>query len=242
MKKDFPVKLYTRQRTALYLNTRLITGDDVPETSDIVSGVLESGRKCTLIGRFDPNQSGMRFQEGFTTHYGKNGFSFLVVGDFLEKSSLFKGTTFSFTNLHEFFSPKGYKDLIKFTGKPLIEADLSYGKLTIGNTANFISVSSDISSHIYSKDEVALEDLQKCFKEVEERHPDSHFMLKKDIDYYIKIDLNKEADIETLHKHILEITNLFSILIYKPVFPKSIKMYTCEKENRKILKCIQVYL
>ncbi|MCL4537350.1 MAG: hypothetical protein M1610_07155 [Nitrospirae bacterium] len=213
-----------------------IVGYDVPDGSDIVFGVLENGRKCTLIGRFDPTLSRMRYQKGFTTRSGRNGFEFLVIGDFLQENSLFKEVVFSFTNLHEFFSPKGFKDSIKFTGKPLIETILSYGKLTVGNTANFISVSSDISSHIYSENEMAMEDLQKCFKEIEKRHPNSFFMLKKDIDYYINLTLDLETDIKTLHKYILDITNLFSILIYNPVSPEDIEIHTGEKENRNNLE------
>ena len=233
--KRFPGKVIYSPENGIVLDYT-ITGLEQPAATEYVYGVLENGRKCTLVGWFDPAHSGMSIHHGFSTLSGKNGFHFLVIGEFLNDNSMFKKLTFTITSLHEFFSPRGFKDSVRHTGRPLIEAALSYGRLSIGTTASFISLSKDIAAHIYSHNESAINELQECFKAVEERHPKSFFMLKKDIDYNVRLEMNSEADVRSLYKHILELTALFSILLYNPVLPESIEIHSGEDENRLSLE------
>src|SRR6056297_842788 len=55
-----------------------ISGLEVPRSPQVLHGVLESGQKCSLVGQFEPRQSGLSLQNGLTTRPGKAGFHFLV--------------------------------------------------------------------------------------------------------------------------------------------------------------------
>jgi len=201
-----------------------ITGDDVPVATEVLHCVLSSGDKCTLIGHFSPRHAGITFRSGLTTRQGKAGFPYLAIGDFLTPDELFSGIDFSLTSLQEFFYPSGLKDFVKYSERPIYTVDTPFGKMEVGNTATFGSLNSDITSHVYSRDQAALDELSLAFKEIEAKHPDSFFMLKKDIAYRIFLRFTPEIAISHAYEHITSFSNLFAILIYSPVYPESIRL------------------
>ncbi|HFD80295.1 MAG TPA: hypothetical protein ENK05_07905, partial [Gammaproteobacteria bacterium] len=120
-----------------------ITGNDVPPETEVLHGVLSSGDKCTLIGRFSAHHAGTSLRNGLVTHPGKAGFLCLVIGDLLPHDERFADIDFSLTNLQEFFYPSGFKDLVKYSEKPIYSVDTPFGRMEVGNTATFGSLHSD---------------------------------------------------------------------------------------------------
>ena len=90
-----------------------ITGHDVPAATEVLHGVLSSGDKCTLIGRFSPLHAGITLRNGLTTRPGKVGFLCLAIGDFLAHDERFADIDFSLTNLQEFFYASGFNRVLK---------------------------------------------------------------------------------------------------------------------------------
>lgn len=199
-----------------------IKGHAVPTESDVIFGVLATGEKCTLGGRFSPQHAGITLKNGLTTRSGKAGFMFLVIGDFLTHDELLFDFNFSLTNLQEFFFYKGHKDIVKYSEKPLFTLSTPFGDMTVGNNASFRPLHKDIKSQIYSRDPDALNELESAFKEIEAKYPNSFFMLKKDIAYRIRFQFNSGTTIRQAFDHISDIANLFALLIYSPVYPDSI--------------------
>ena len=199
-----------------------ITGNDVPEESEVLHGVLSTGDKCTLIGRFSPHRAGMTLRNGLATRPGKARFLFLALGDFLSHDEKFSNIDFTLTNLQEFFYPSGFKDFVKYADKPIYELNTSFGKMKISNNANFEFLGSDISTHIYSKDKEALDQLRLAFKEIDAKFAQSFFMLKKDISYRIFLEFDPKIFIFDTYKHLTSFSNLFALLFYSPVYPESI--------------------
>lgn len=216
--------------------TYSITGNKLPSTRKILYGVLSTGEKCSLIGNFDPSNSGMKFGGGISSRNGRVGFICLVLGDFLENDELLYNINFSLTGMQEFFFPKGYKDLIKYSETPLLSIETNYGSLEVGNNAKFDSLHKDITSQIYSQNQDAQEYIKSAFESVENKYPNSHFMLKKDIAYRIHLKVTDGLNIESIYDHILDIGNLFSILILSPVSPNSIQIIKGEEKRRSSLK------
>jgi hypothetical protein len=201
-----------------------ITGHDLPSESELLHGVLDTGEQCTLVGIFTPAHSGFSVKNGLSTRNGKAGFYFLVIGKFIGEDELFSEVSFSLTGMQEFFFPKGYKDLVKYSNKPLFIANTEYGQIEVGNNANFSMLGEDITAQIYNRNDEALADLKQAFEEINSKHENSFFMLKKEISYMVTIKTNVECKILTLYEHITDISNLFAILIYGPVYPEIIKL------------------
>ena len=201
-----------------------ITGHVLPSASELLYGVLDTGEPCTLVGTFTPVHSGFSVKNGLSTRNGKAGFYFLVIGKFIGKDELFTEVSFSLTGMQEFFFPKGYKDLVKYSNKPLFTADTGYGKIEVGNNANFSMLGNDITAQIYNRNDEALADLKQAFDEINIKHDNSFFMLKKEISYMVSIKTNVESKILTLYEYITDISNLFAILVYGPVYPEIIKL------------------
>ena len=218
----FPGKIIYSPVSGVILeyNITITEQHEIPDESDVLYGMLDNGKKCTLIGTFSPQHSGMR---GFNTRFGKNEFIHLVIGDFVQKGELFYEVNFSLTNMQEFFFPNGFKDLVKFTETPLFSLKTPYGEIEVIQNATFTSL--QISSQIYSHNKSAINELEACFSEIKSRHPHCCFMLKKDIAYYFRMKINDGATIRNIFKFINDIANLFAILTYNPVCLDSINIF-----------------
>lgn len=201
-----------------------ITDKELPSESELVYGVLDTGDKCTLIGNFKPHRTGISVRNGLATRPGKVKFYFLAIGDFLEPDEIFVDIYFSLTTLQEFFCPQGFKNHEKFSDQPVFSLQTDYGLINIGNTGSFEFLDDDITAQIYSRDDDALERLSECYKSVRKEYPDSFFMLKKDIPYRIHIVLDAGLTMRGLYGRIKEIADLFSLLIYDPVYPDSVTL------------------
>lgn len=201
-----------------------ITGHDLPSQSELLYGVLDTGEQCTLVGTFSPAHSGFSVKNGLSTRNGKAGFYSLVIGKFLGEKELFSEVSFSLTGMQEFFFPKGYKDLVKYSNEPLFVAETDYGFIEVGNNANFSMLGKDVTAQIYNRNDQALADLKQAFEEIDSKHENSFFMLKKEISYMVTIKVNNACGVLDLFEHITDISNLFAILIYGPVYPDLIKL------------------
>lgn len=216
-----------------------ITGHDVPTESEVIFGVLATGEKCTLVGNFSPKHSGITLKNGLATRSGKAGFLYLVIGDFLTQDELLFDFNFSLTNLQEFFFYKGYKDIVRYSETPIFSLPTPFGEMRIGHNASFGSLHKNIKSQIYSRDTDALNELESAFKEIEIKYPNSSFMLKKDIAYRIHFKFKLGATILQAYDHISDIANLFSLLIYSPVYPDSLRVQ--KKSGGKTTTTLEIY-
>ena len=214
-----------------------ISGTETPNKANVLYGVLDNGNKCTLLGAFSPQESGIRLQNGTTTRHGKVGFPCLLIGEWVEEDTLFEVVTFTLTNMQEFFFPKGYKDFVKYTSKPLIEIELPYGILEIGTSASFGFLNKDITSQVYCRNKNVLAELKDVFDQFQERYPDEILMFKQDIKYVAKLKMSQGQTIKDLHHSISDIANLFALLTYNPVYPDSISVVAPEEgQNHRNLK------
>ncbi|MGB4498807.1 MAG: hypothetical protein WBI40_08905, partial [Methylococcaceae bacterium] len=221
-----------------------ITGLPQHKESKILHGILSTENnqcvKCTLIGgQFSVNDTMPGFNNGLNYIRKKIGFSCLLVGTLLDENDSVSNINFSLTNLQEFFFPKGWKDSVKYSKKPLFSVQTSYGQIEVGNNASFKYLNKkDVAGLIYSRNSEALKELQDCFTEIDNKYPNDHFMLKEDITYRISLTFDNGTSIEDAYGHIAELSNLFALLICSPVYPDSIRFTKSEND----LPCsIEVY-
>lgn len=209
-----------------------ITGFEVPSESDVLHGVLSTGEQCTLIGSFSPAYAGMSFRSGLTTRQGAARFQFLAIGDCLALDEQFAEIEFSLTNLQEFFFASGLKDQVRYSENPICSVVTPFGEMQIGNGARFGHLHDDITTQIYSRDASALGSLKQAFKEVQEKHPDAFFMLKKDISYRIVLKFLPALKLRVAYTHIYSFAKLFALLIFNPVYPENIRFKKVDDEGQ----------
>lgn len=198
-----------------------ITGRKMPKKAKLVHGFLRGGEKCTLVGKFSPENSKFIFNNGTHFRNGEANFLCLFIGDHLDETELLYDINFSLTNMQEFFFHKGRKNLIKHPDKPLFKIPTDYGEIEIINSSSF-EFFHNICSLVYSQDRGALDELERAFEVINTKYPNANFMLKKDIKYKMRLKINNGTDIISAYKHINEIAELFSMLMYCPVHPESI--------------------
>ena len=221
-----------------------------PNESNIIYGVLatETGKKeCTLIGKFMlPANS---WQDG-GSYRGEASFSFLIIGKHLKHDELFHNLSFKLTGMQEFFST-GSNDNEKILDKPLFTAKTKYCQIEITNITTLSSMvrTENISSIIYSDNNKINKELDQLFSNIKSKYPKERFWHRKNIEYRIYLQLNSENKIFSIHKNILNIANLFSILMKTPVYPyciedtdKHIKIYPSILLEPGTLYLIKQYL
>ena len=199
-----------------------VASDKLPRKSNVIHGVLDTGEKCALIYPLYESDLSMKSKQGLHTRHGKTRFSFLLIGDFIAENELFYEVCFSITNLQEFFFPKGWKDQVKYSDGPLLSISSSLGEIEVGNSAPFGFLSNDITSHIYAKNKDALKELDDEFKLISTKYQDPVFVFKKDISYLFRIKVKEGDVVNAIHDYVKNISGLFALLVYHPVFPEYI--------------------
>ncbi|WP_338431958.1 HEPN domain-containing protein [Synechococcus elongatus] len=208
-----------------------VTDNNIPEGENVLYGVLSEGKQCTLFGNFQSHQKSINFNNGLATQSGQARFSFLAIGDFLYEDEKFSRVMFSLTNFQEFFCEKGFLDSVVYTNTPICSIDTEFGKVKIYNSASLKYMSSSIKSHIYSQDPKAISELDLAFQEIKSKYPNAFFTLTQNLRYQVNFEFFPETSIHELHKHIFSFSNLFSLLIYKPVCPESVTIIKSNDDN-----------
>lgn len=194
-----------------------IPGDDINLLPDskIVYGILNNGEKCTLIGSFS-----LRYGNSYNSSSiaGKRSFKWLVIGEFIKEKELFFNIEFSIPNTQDFFDP----NISNWEHQALISLPTSYGKLEIWNMMGSNGLFN--INIIDSINKEALGELNIAFDNINAKYQDAYFQQKQQygIEFYLKIDSG--ALLDDIYENIMEIANLFAILIHNPVYPKKIKM------------------
>jgi hypothetical protein len=219
--KRFSGKVDYSPEEGLHLTYNLPKGHCFP-VSDILHGNLLSHEKVTLFGKFafTKNQP-MRIPESVPWS-GQDFFLFFIIGDFINSDEFLTETNFTLTNMQEFFSPKALKDMVKYSKQPLFEVNTDFGKISLINKGTFGFLPSDVASLFSNNNEDALKALESAFKEVTKKYSPSQFLVKKDIEYRMSIQFNSGILINDLYTYIRDISDLFALLMYKPVYPDEI--------------------
>lgn len=213
-----------------------ISGHEVPSTTQVLHGVLESGQKCTLIGQFEPNRSGSALQNGMTTRSGKAGFQLLVLGEFLPEDVKISKLDFTFNHLQDFFF-NPVKPYVKYSSKPVYTINADFGQIEFGHSGIFegVGLTASVGTLFYSDDSAALDDLASALKNVEEKHPNACFSLRKEFEFRVCLKFSTPLTLRDSLKKAALLGNLFALLFYNPVYPTSINIFKRGKDGYPLI-------
>jgi hypothetical protein len=189
----------------------------------MIYGILENGKKCTLIGDFNPHYCGFTGVDGLVTHQGKQGFEYLLIGEHLQEDEKFTEVYVTFSNMQEFFFPKGWKDAVKFVDHKQHIAQTKIGEIFVWNAGKFDFLRENVSEQIHCKNQDALNALQKSIDKISNQFQDTYFLLKRDISYKIGIKYREAQGTREIAKFIDELSDLFALLTYQSVIPCTIE-------------------
>lgn len=200
-----------------------ISDSESPKSCDRLYGVLGNGKKCTLVGPFNL---------GFGTHYmgkvhvtsGVNGFSYLIIGEFIEPEQLFDNSIFTFNGMQEFIHPQGWIDHAEYQDEPIVYANGDDWKITVENTATYKGIGESLKKLVHSENIEAMRKLESFLDKIHEEHPDSGFSLRKNLKYQINYSTKRQQTAKKLLSGANKITSLFSILMSRPAFPDEIQL------------------
>lgn len=195
---------------------------EVFRDSRVLHGVLETGDPCTLFGKL-PFPINTTVRNGVASRNWKAAFPLMAIGGFLGEDETVTEIDFTLTTLQEFFYPSGFKDAVKFSSEVLYSVRVPFGVIEVGHSAQFTMLPREIEGIIYSHEPEALEKLSEAFSRVSSDYPEAFFSLKKDIEYRLIAKFDSPRSLEDAYQQILNISNLFSVMLYSPVFPESIQ-------------------
>lgn len=213
-----------------------LVGPKSPEDSLLLHGVLSSGDRCTLIGKFPLGRPGISMRNGLVTRPGVCGFPFLAIGNFLEENSQCQIISFTVTGLHNFFGTNSDGDFAKFSMSPIYDLKTDFGRLEVRTAGTFAGGLSDISTKLFSANPEANAALENRLNELEEQFPTASFMIRKSLSYRFVLHFESPKSIHDAFSYVSSISDLFSLLSHEPVFPLDIKFTLPEDDRRLDLK------
>lgn len=217
-----------------------ISNKDLPLAADRVQGILSNGKICTLLlGKFNPALAGRHGNNGVHTRQGTAWFGVLLMGGFVKSDTKFSEIHFTATNIKQFLFPFVGKELMTINRQPILELPTKFGEVTLGQRATFGMLGEEIASHIYSSDDIAQDELQKAFDAVKDKYPKAAFMRKRDASYQVSLKFQPELSCEDALAWSADISSLFALLTYRPVYPES--MYVFHGTKREEIKQFEVW-
>ena len=218
----------------IVLAYRISDDTPLPET-EVLHGILDSGEMCTLFGKFSTEGAGFSVREGLYSKHGRHHFRLIITGGHISADDEYDDSYFMPTGLQELFIPGISKVHARHSEHALLTATLPNASLELRTSSSFGIAPHDVTATYYSSDKSALADLASAFDAVRARHPEAFFMLKKELQYVLRLRFNKPAPPLQAVETVLQICDLFALLLDTPCFPKSIEIVVNTTEGKQVL-------
>lgn len=200
-----------------------ISDSNAPSGCERLFGILNNGKKCTLVGRFDFN-SGTHHMGSVHVRTGLHGFFYLLIGDFVTEDQSVKRTHFTFNGMQEFIHPQGWLTQLKYQDSPIVKVSSDNWDIEVTNVATYSIIGDDLKNLVHSRNGEAKEKFDNAIDAIQKTHPKAYFNLRKSLKYYICYATKEMAGEGDIINQITKIASLFSILMSRPVFPDEIKL------------------
>lgn len=218
-----------------------IADSNVPSKCESLIGILDNGKKCTLIGPFDFNRGGHRWGSVSTKH-GKHGFSYLIIGDFVEADTNFHHCRFTFHHMQEFFYPQGHISSLPYKEGTLEKIKGNGWILELENRATFEDVTHDLINLMMTYERDSLEKFSDAFEEIKKCYPNESFMFRNTLEFLFKYEPEVPNTAAEISIDINKISSLFSIFMDRPTFPDEVKLYPNEEPKNAVSLLSSLYL
>jgi hypothetical protein len=218
-----------------------IADSSVPNQCEKLIGILDNGKKCTLIGPFDFNRGG-RPWGSIRTKHGKHRFPHLLIGSFVEARSNFHHCRFTFHHMQEFFYPQGHINSVPFKEGILEKIEGNGWNLELENRAEFKDVTHNLVNLMMTKESDSLEKFSDAFEEIKKCYPDESFMVRNSLEFLFKYETESPKTASEINNDINKISSLFSIFMDKPTFPDEVKLYPNKEPKNSVSLLSSLYL
>lgn len=201
-----------------------IVDSDFPKKADVLYGVLDNGQKCTLIGPFDFSQTGMRFGK-IHTRFGKRGFKFLVIGEFVDFDQPYDHARFTFSHMQEFFYPQGWLDNVKYEEGVIETIKGKNWLIEVDNRATFSDVTDSLENLLLTNDDAVAKQIVESVNSILSNYENEQLLIRQSLEFLFKFQPSAPHDISDTYNSLYRISSLFSIFMNIPTFPDEIKLY-----------------
>lgn len=219
----FPGKVNYDLESGLTLSFN-IAENDFPKKGDVLLGILDNGQKCTLVGPFDFSQAGMRTGK-IVTRFGKHGFRFLIIGEFVCLDELYNNARFTFSHMQEFFFPQGWIDNVKYKEGVIEKIEGEGWNLEVQNKATCTDITHSLKNLLLTNEESTANKIFASVNSILSDAENETLLLRKTLEFLFKYQSTEELDIQSMYDALYKIASLFSIFMNVPVFPDEIKLY-----------------
>ncbi|MCS6241372.1 ApeA N-terminal domain 1-containing protein [Shewanella baltica] len=232
-KTKFPGRVKYDLESGLTLSFN-IAEKNFPMKTDILIGILDNGKKCTLVGPFDFSQSGVRMGNVYT-RFGSHEFNFLIIGEFTIFNEQYKSAHFNFSNMQEFFYPQGWINNVEFDEGVIDKIECADWILEVRNKATVIDITHNFNNLIIASDKSVANKIITSVNEILAESENNSLLLRKTLEFYFLYESTNEINIHSMYESLYRISSLFSIFMNIPVFPDEVTLIKSDKSSVKIL-------
>ena len=126
--------------------------------------------------------------------------------------------------MQEFFCPAGHVNLVPYSSDPLFKHVTGYGSVEVGLDASFDMIPSNFGGLFHSPNLEALTKLREDLAKIAPTYSEHLLLIKKDTRFVFRIRTNSPSGLVDIHRHVVDMANLFAILCHRPVTPDGIRI------------------
>ncbi|WKE64384.1 hypothetical protein PVT67_11935 [Gallaecimonas kandeliae] len=197
-----------------------IADNDIKFEYKYLIGVLDNGKRCTLIGPFDFRNSGLRFGQ-LTTRYGKHKIRYLVVGEFLDGDTKYNYCSFATNHMQAFFNDVDNLEVVPYQDESLMRICGDKWNLSLENRASFSDVTNRLKNLVRIEDDNARMILSDALEKIDGLDLSERMYLRKELEVVFVYEKENQS-IESLFNIMRIISSMFSMLVGAPNFPEKI--------------------
>lgn len=231
--------LYSTAR-GLTLNYNIADSGVLNECESLI-GILDNGKKCTLIGPFNFNRGGHRWGS-ISTKHGRHDFSHLIIGSFIKFHTEFHHCRFTFHHMQEFFYPQGHISKVPYTEGVIEKIEGSGWSLELENRATFNDVTHDLINLMMTNERATLDKFSDAFEKIKESYPNESFLFRNTLEFLFKYEMDTPKTAFEISIDINKISSLFSIFMDRPTFPDEVRLYPKKEPKNSVSLLSSLYL
>src|SRR5258708_1088662 len=215
----------------LQLEYMLPFNPQTPSTN-VLFGVLQDGRLCTLYGEFSPMEGGLHLGRAFI-HNGTWGFRFCIFDGHFAEGDSFIGMDVKFNNFQDFCFPEIARERIPFSKDPLFDAPSRAIPVQIVNEGQMRFAFDGIVNELHSEDEDLLAELRQTITETLAKHPGGVLYKRSSIEWCLRLVNEVGANSTSWLDRLSPFELLFSLLLFKPVRPIELQLRAKDDQGNK---------
>lgn len=187
---------------------------------DQLYGILTDAIPCTLVGKFDKNNSSCADNHAGLFNMSKGSpFRYVLFGAHLASNETYDAFTFNIAGVQDFFSPR--PERTPYQKMPVLNVPIEGGTLEVCHSASGMGLSKNLRESLILFDGMpdsqnAMAEFQEAYDAIRKSYPNFQPVVKSSLEFYFSFTPTDKMEIPEAFHVCQNVANLFALLFLSP--------------------------